>query len=267
MKEPIRRGSALRPHLCAQPDPPRPGRELEGPAGSSAAPPHPTPAGRLNSRMRPRRVRRLRAPLLRPSPSLRGLGGGPPLSRLGPPQGPATPSASLPSRPSSLTAPLPRSAPSQRALAPATPSLTRFSFPRSPLPCGPSRSRRTYCHPSRQFARPPAAPPGAPEAWARLPGSLRPLAPPLAPPLTPPQAPLLPAGYTSALLGGPGAERPVGHASGRSFLVRADRGGGPGRGPPGLLEASAAPRTLTCGLGGGEIYWPGSDHLTTFLGA
>ena len=138
--------------LCSPPAPVRAARPASPRArtggtqrGAPQRPPHPTPAGRLNSRIRPRRVRRLRAPLLRPSPSLRGLGGGPPLSRLGPPQGPATPSASLPSRLSRLTAPLPRSAPSQRALASATTSLTRFSFPRSPLPCGPSRPRRTYC--------------------------------------------------------------------------------------------------------------------------
>lgn len=74
--------------------------------------------------------------------------------------------------------------------------------------------------------------------------------------------------------------------AGKSFLVPAGGRGHPGAPfPPRLLaepilypsslfsvffvsffrlEASTAPRTLTCGLGGGEIY---SDHLTAFLGA
>ncbi|XP_058575330.1 small integral membrane protein 1 isoform X1 [Neofelis nebulosa] len=262
MKEPIRRGSALRPHLCAQPDPPRPGREPEGRSGElrSAPPPHPCRPPQLSDQTQARPEAPGPASAPEPVPA-RSWWRSPALT-LGTPQGPAAPSASLPSRPSRLTAPLPRSAPSQRALAPATPSLTRFSFPRSPLPCGPSPPRHLL--PSFPAACTPSG--GAPGSTCGL-GSASRLASPLAPPLTPPQAPLLPAGCTSALLGGPGAEGPVGHASGRSFLVRADRGGGPGRGPPGLLEASAAPRTLTCGLGGGEIYWPGSDHLTTFLGA
>ena len=230
MKEPIRRGSALRPHLCAQPDPPRPGRELEGRSGElrSAPPPHPCRPPQLSdqTQARPEAPGPASAPEPVPArswwrtPALTpGTPPGPSDSFGLSPQPPLAPDSSSPSQRPFPACPrlcyyLPHT-----LLFPAVPSpLRALSPPPHLLPSFPA-----VCTPSR----------GAPGSTCGL-GSASRLASPLAPPLAPPQAPLLPAGYTSALLGGPGAEGPVGHASGRSFLVRADRGGGPGRGPPGL---------------------------------